>query len=349
MKITTNPLKKTDRLAYAEFLKTFDRALLFHSHEYLDLISSELNAEAHMLTAHDPDGNIKGLLPYLVKEGPYGTVLNSSAYYGSNGGVITQDEQIADALWDSWLSLSRNGAASTYISTPFLAHSRPRVLPPGIFTTSRITHINEFPVNQLTKSEDICAALMGQYHYKTRNMVRKAEKSGVSVRRDDDDLATLHQIHVENMTAIGGKAKDFSFYESLQKHFARGDDYRIYYAELARKKIAGLLLLYKFKTVEYFTPVVQKEYRDLQPLSLLIHAAMADAAKSRYRYWNWGGTWDSQVSLKRFKERWGGTQDSYFYFTMINNPEIFAADRAALEQHYAGFFVVPYEQLQGKP
>ena len=56
--------------------------------------------------------------------------------------------------------------------------------------------------------------MMHRYHYKTRNMVRKALKEGITIRQrpEQDALKWLYTIHTENMAAIGGKHKSWQFF-----------------------------------------------------------------------------------------------------------------------------------------
>jgi lipid II:glycine glycyltransferase (peptidoglycan interpeptide bridge formation enzyme) len=183
------------------------------------------------------------------------------------------------------------------------------------------------------------------YHFKTRNVVRKAIKSGIKIIEESNDLETLYQIHLDNMTAIGGKAKEKDFFEEISKRFIPGTDYRVFYAIKDDQKIAGLMNFYFNKTVDYFTPVVVQEFRSLQPLSFLIHNAMVIAGHEGYRFWNWGGSWETQKNLIHFKERWGGEIRNYRYFTTIANQAIYSEKKDTIEKNYPGFFVVPYNLL----
>jgi len=54
------------------------------------------------------NGDILGLLPFLQRDGMFGPVFNSLAYYGSNGGVIQviQDTESKSSLIDSFYTLA---------------------------------------------------------------------------------------------------------------------------------------------------------------------------------------------------------------------------------------------------
>jgi len=81
---------------------------------------------------------------------------------------------------------------------------------------------------------------------------------------------------------------------------------RLYFkvtVQQSREVMPQHLLFYYGKTIEYFTPVFRNEYRSYQPMSLLIYQAMVDGAKAGYERWNWGGTWENQEGVYRFKSK----------------------------------------------
>lgn len=324
---------------YDSFVGSFENALLFHSSKYLKFISDHLGFQLEVWGIKNSEDEILAVFAFAIKNGRYGKVLNSMPYYGSNGGVLYKDKLAAIALIDKWNSFKKDFASTTIIESPYINEELMGGVASCDYETVRVTHFNHLSSNYDTES------LMNVYHYKTRNVVRKALKSGIEIIEDTADLETLYTIHKDNMAAIGGKPKDKIFFDQLPEYFRFGVDYKVFYANREGKKIAALLLFFFNKTVEYFTPVVVQEYRNLQPLSLLIHHTMLISGQEGYRYWNWGGSWESQHSLIHFKERWGGEIRRYKYFTSINNPEIFKATRSSIEAEYPGFFVIPYELL----
>ena len=133
--------------------------------------------------------------------------------------------------------------------------------------------------------------------------------------------------------------------KEIETFFEEGKDYKIYIAKKEGKKIAALLLFYYNKTVEYFTPVIESEYRSLQPMSVLIYQAMIDASIKGFKYWNWGGTWKSQEGVFRFKNRWNTKNIEYKYYIRINNKKIYQSSKSELLSEYPDFFVLPFDKL----
>ena len=177
-------------------------------------------------------------------------------------------------------------------------------------------------------------------------MVRKAEKLGVAVATDEGEMDFLVQTHAENMMEVGGRPKNAAFFGLVARRFKHGPEYRIYVARIDGRPVAAVLLFYYNGTVEYFTPVVRKEYRETQALSLAIYRAMCDASIAGFRWWNWGGTWSSQEGVYRFKKRWGTQDRPYTYFVRLNDESLRRLKAQALLDAYPDFFVLPFSQLE---
>ena len=104
------------------------------------------------------------------------------------------------------------------------------------------------------------------------------------------------------------------------------------------------MLFYFNKSVEYYTPVIVNEYRNLQPLSLLIFEAIKDALKGGYEIWNWGGTWPTQDGVYHFKKMWGSEDLKYFYYVKIFNKDILKIESTILQEEYPYLYCYPFNK-----
>lgn len=325
--------------AYAEFLLRRPTSLLYQSLAYQRLLVSLLAAEPRSLVALDGE-TIRGVLPLLAREGSYGIVYNSLPYYGSNGGVIADDAAAAELLLSTFNDIASrpDTAAATLVTNPLET----------VDYRSLLHDLSDFRIGQLTPighAAEHARRLMDAFHSKTRNMVRKAEKAGVRVARDEDALEFVATVHRENMAEIGGRAKSPRFFALVPAHFRAGSEYRVYIASIDGEPVAGLLAFYFNHTVEYYTPVVRKEHRESQALSLIVFTAMCDASREGYGWWNWGGTWASQDGVYRFKKRWGTLDRRYQYYTRLRNPALKALAARHLLEAYPDFYVLPFSAL----
>ena len=87
----------------------------------------------------------------------------------------------------------------------------------------------------------------------------------------------------------------------------------------------------------------------LQPLALLIYEAMVDAViEKKSKIWNWGGTWQSQKSLLRFKSKWNTIDTEYRYLIKTNKKltEIEVLNKKELQKLYRFFYTVPFNLIK---
>ena len=327
--------------AYDRFVGKQPDGMLFQSVRYLSLLSELTAGKQNTLLAFDGAGEVAGALPMMALDGPCGRVLNSLPFYGSNGGVLGAAAGARHALTEAYNELVAEPgvAAATLIGNPLS----------DVDYTALRYDLKDERIGQFTPIAfpgSHADALMGSFHYKTRNMIRKAQKLGVEVRVDNSQLDFLIRVHQENMGEIGGLAKSHRFFDLATSHFRPGQDYRIYVAYLDGQPVAAVLLFYFNRIVEYYTPVVLKEFRETQALSAAIYAAMREASEQGYSWWDWGGTWLSQEGVYRFKSRWGTKDTPYSYYTTLCNKELLHMTREQLLTAYPFFFTVPFSALQ---
>jgi hypothetical protein len=328
--------------AYERHLARHDSALFYQSPRYRDFLRALLGCRAHSLAAVR-DGEIVGSLPLLYLDTPEGRVYNSLPYYGSNGGILADEPQAVHMLVAEYNALARapGTLASTIVGNP-LAPPHPEGIVHEL-TDHRIGQLTPLPAD----ADDPWSALMAAVDSSARRNVRKAMGEGITVETDPGETDALRRMHQENITAIGGAAKSERFFALYPEHFRPGIDYDLWVARKDGAVVAALLAFYYGKTAEYFTPATSAEHRSSQALPLIVMTAMADAARRGYRWWNWGGTWESQTGVYRFKRKWAAEDRRYEYLTALNDPSLLQRDRAALLALAPGFFVVPFQALAG--
>jgi hypothetical protein len=350
--IRVEDLSPETETEYQAFLLRDPRTMIYGCVEYRNFLSRAVGGTANYLLAIDEHGDIVGSLPFFCLETTgVGKVINSLPWYGSHGGCIVEDPRAGEArkaLVDEYrLRIDKSDVLSaTLVLTPqeeaFLPEYRANLAPSA--EDRRIGQVTTLP----TQSDLVEAQLEAVLLQKTRNLVRKSLKQGFSLRdRDDDDAwRFLFETHVENMREVGGKHKPWGHFLSLRE-IMPAEFRRLLVAEIDGTLVAGLLLLYFNKTVEYVIPVIKYEYRSKQPLSFLIWHGMVDAIRTGYAWWNWGGTWASQTSLHHFKAGWGAIDMPYTY--VITSSPSGRARLLANQEHlgdlFPFFYTYPYDKL----
>ena len=325
--------------AYREYLQRAPGSLLYHSPRYGDLLKLLLGCRAEYLIAVDGD-EIVGALPLMFAEGDDGCVCNSLPYYGSHGGIITENAAARELLLDRYCEMlaQPETVAATYVENPF-ASTKTEL--PHTHVDRRIGQYTPLP-----PCDDPRTVILDNCEASTRRNVRKAERQGFQLATDASYICELQEIHEDNMAAIGGRAKKPLFFELVPELFRENDEFDVYAVLDGDVVTAALLVFYFGEAVEYFTPAVRQEYRSQQPLALAVITAMEDAALRGYRLWNWGGTWESQTGVYRFKRKWGALEAPYRYFTQVNDRRLLDTTPEELLARYPDFFVVPFSAIR---
>lgn len=332
-------LEQIDFSKYEDYVVSHKDGLFYYSVKYKQFLEQLCQVESHYLIAKDND-RIVGTMPLMIKKGAFGSIINSLPYYGSNGGILADLEEVSDELRLKYSEMIKDGrySASTCVENPLNPYA----------VTYDFDFIDE-RIGQWTElKEQSSDGLMSAFDSSTRRNIRKAEKQGVDVIIDNSAIEFLKQTHKANMADIGGLAKSDQFFDMIPDCFEGDKDYRIYVAQKNGKAVAALLLFYFNHTVEYFTPVTVSEYRSDQPLAGIVFKAMCDAIDQGFDWWNWGGTWKSQEGVYKFKKKWAAIDKPYRYFTKIFNQELLFQSRETLLSEYANFFVVSFDELKEK-
>ena len=336
--------------AYEAFIDENKGFLWYSSMAYLLFFKEYLKANDRYLIALIKD-KIVGCLPlFSFSDKKYGQILNSLPYYGSTGGLLIDKRLstdkaifISDKLFDELEKIikSENVAGLTVITSPFDTFSK------NYLEEYFSADFKDFRIGQLTPLPKNHDDLMSVFQSPRPRNIRKALKSNIKVRTStlQDDFNFLEETHQENIKTIGGKFKDSNFFNLVRQGKAK-ETFKLYIAEYEGQRVAALLLFYFNETVEYFTPCTLGEYRNLQPSSLLIYEAMKDAINSQYRFWNWGGTWESQYGVYDFKKRWGAVDKKYHYFTKIFNKQLLELSQHEIEVAYPNFYTLPFKYLK---
>jgi hypothetical protein len=333
-------LKPELTAAYERYLVNHNNSLLYYSSKYKDFLKDLLGCKEHYLVCLNGQ-DICGILPLMSIQINGAKVYNSLPYYGSNGGVIADNPDACWKLMDAYndIACSRGTISSTLVGNPFMCQD-----------ASNIHHnYMDYRIGQFTDiscGEDHWEELMYRIDSSARRNVKKAIREGVDVEIDNSRMDTLRDIHRENMQAVGGIPKSHKFFDLVPQHFTQGLDYNIYVAKLDGSVIAVLLIFYFNRTVEYYTPAVDSEYRSTQALPLIIMTAMVDASRRGFTWWNWGGTWKSQTGVYRFKRKWAAKEKNYYYYTQLNDKGILDWSQSQILGTFPSFFVIPFSELR---
>ena len=331
------PLTAAREPEWTAFARGRPEALLYHSLAYRDLLVELLGCEPEYLVALDDSDRVRGVLPIMWASDADGLrVANALPYYGSNGAPLADSPAAAAALAVAWdeRATADGTLAATLVENPL--GDEPAVT--RTLLDERISMVTDLPGPEV----DVLALIDAS----ARRNVRRAERSGFAVERDETALDDLRRIHEQNMAVIGGPPKSPAFFAAVPRLFRAGDEWQLWVARDGADVVAALLAFHFGETAEYYTPAIAHDRRSDQPLAAILVRAMADAAARGMRRWNWGGTQPAQTGVYRFKRKWGGRERRYRYFTQLNDASLLDLTPQVLTERFPGFFVVPFSALR---
>lgn len=340
---------------YTDMLHNCSEAMFNHSIPYRNLLADFLACKHHYIVAMEGD-EVVGAIPAFLKENTkYGNILNSLPFFGSHGGVLVRSRfddnkktKIKELLLNGFSALAKEKCCilSAIITSPFdsdisfyennLSYK---------FKNKRVAQIVEFRNDVNDAEQEIMYRLIEPSN---RRAVRRPLKHGVTLEFSRD-FGPLFQMHKENISSKEGSVKPMSFFQKVCD-LMEEKDYDLTYARKEGIIIAGLLFFFFKDTVEYFTPALRYEYSIEQGTTFLIYEGMKKAITSGYRYWNFGGTSESQSSLYRFKARWGTRDYPYYYYIVQhrNIDHILQMKPPDITKEYEWFYVLPFGKLRNK-
>jgi hypothetical protein len=335
---------------YDQFLLGHYYSLFYYSSKYKDFLKLLLGCEEEYLLARE-GANIRGILPLMYTQENEGRVYNSLPYYGSNGGIIADEAKAYCELVAAYNTITRSEmtlSVST-MGNPFAKQVEAKWKFQPIRNSSEIRYnYIDYRIGQFTNisiRDTHWNEILLRIDSSARRNVKKALREGVTVEIDHTQMERLRQMHQENLCRSGGLPKSDKFFALVPRHFVSGQDFDLYVAKKDGLVIAGLLIFYFNQTVEYFTPAIDNEYRSVQPLSLILITAMAEASRRGFAWWNWGATGAHQTGVYRFKRKWGAMEKKYYYYTQLNDSSLLDWSLAKIFCKFPNFFVVPFSAL----
>lgn len=146
--------------------------------------------------------------------------------------------------------------------------------------------------------------IMSNMDSKNRNMVRKAEKNGVTiVRRPIDDYKEFIPIYEETM--LKDDADDYYFFSEdyFKKQISLKDNASIFYAIKDDCPIAAAIMYYNERFMHYHLAGTHTEYRKYSPSNLLLFKAACWASENGIEQFHLGGGITEDDNLFGFKKQ----------------------------------------------
>jgi hypothetical protein len=146
------------------------------------------------------------------------------------------------------------------------------------------------------------------YKKNIRRDVRKAQKSGVTIRDGDsrEGIHLFYKLYLASMERNRVMAKyPLRWFETLYDIVTKKGLGTILIAEMHGVAIAGVVLIYSASSTHYFHNGSQYEFLKFCPNELLVHFSLEKTIEKGNSFFDFMGSDPNDLSLIRFKEKWG--------------------------------------------
>jgi hypothetical protein len=180
---------------------------------------------------------------------------------------------------------------------------------------------------------------------KNRNMIRKAEKSGVEIFWGRDPNLLDEFIGLYNATMDKDNAQEYyyfnrDFYNSILKDLKYNS--LLFYAVFEKKIIAMSMVMYSNEKIHYHLSASDRNYLKLAPTNLLLHEVACWGCENGYKNLHLGGGLGSKEdSLYKFKKVFNKNSNTTFSI----GKKIFCEEKydelvriRDIEDHYSSYF-----------
>lgn len=328
---------------YEIFLKKIPNVTFFHSKNHLCFLRDLLGLEINFITSRE-NGELKGILPFFVKESVHGKVVNSLPFFGSYGSVISDNTEVKKQLLEQLNIFNKENdvLSSVIITNPFDSDNQ-------IYENFyRFNSIDKRITQCTVLNENSKEFLWDSLEKRVRWAVKKGEKYLSYLRceyTDDHLLNEFYNIYKSNMESKKANLKPPQFFKRLRDNFIQGRDYDILVASMNEEPVAYLLSFYFHPFTEYYMPAYKDNWRHLQGTSMLIWKSMLISMEKKMSFYNFGGTSKDQKELYLFKRGWHAKDFSYSYYIYRDLDRLKTIGVEEIKKHYNFFYVSPYQDI----
>lgn len=261
------------------------------------------------LLYYEADG-LKAIYVYMKRKTAIEGYYDSVTPYGYGGVLFDDDtsEHNLQAFWKAYVEkMKEEGVVDNFVRYhPVLANAIP------MKQISTVIDLGKTIAFDLASPEVIWENIIS----KNRNMIRKAEKNGITIEHGKgmDLLDKFTEIY--NATMDKDHAEEYyyfkrPFYESIDRDLQ--GNYEMFYAMYEGRPIAMSIMIFANGRLNYHLSGSDIEYRNLAPSNLLLYkAALWGYEQGCKTFHLGGGVGSGEDNLYRFKAAFNKNSDYQF-------------------------------------
>lgn len=257
------------------------------------------------------EGNgLKAIYVYMRRPTAVNGAYDSVTPYGYGGVLFEGDasEGKKAAFWQEYLAtMEQEHLVDNFVRYhPVLRNAEP------MKPISNVIDLGKTIAMDLASPE----LIWDNIHSKNRNMIRKAEKNGITIEHGQGMDLFEKFIEIYNATMDKDHAEEYyyfklPFYESI--HNDLRDNYEMFYAVYEGQIIAMSIMIFANGRMNYHLSGSNIEFRNLAPSNLLLYKAALWGSEQGFKTFHLGGGVGSgEDNLYKFKATFNKVSDYQF-------------------------------------
>lgn len=297
-----------EKAQWDSIVKSFSQYDVYYLSGYVKAFQIHGDGDPHLL--YYEDNGLRAIYVYMRRKTALEGVYDSVTPYGYGGVLFDGDTSEANrqTFWKAYVEkMKAEGIVDNFVRYhPVLVNAV------NMKFTDTVIDLGKTIAFDLESPEVIWDNIIS----KNRNMIRKAEKNGITIEHGKgmDLLDKFTEIY--NATMDKDHAEEYyyfkrPFYESIDRDLQ--DNYEMFYAMYEGRPIAMSIMIFANGRLNYHLSGSDIEYRNLAPSNLLLYkAALWGYEQGCKTFHLGGGVGSGEDNLYKFKAAFNKNSDYQF-------------------------------------
>jgi len=274
---------------WMEYVNSHPKAHFYHDYRWRKVIEESFGHKCFYLTAEE-NGKTLGAFPMVFINGRIMAPALISIPFFNYGGILAESQAIEAFLLDKAVGILKETRAA------YIEIRSPKKLNLLLVTREHKVTMHIEILNNIDEQ-------WGKLEAKLRNQVRKAEKSGLTVRHGKIELLdNFYRVFARNMRDLGTPVLGRIFFANILKYFS--EESNIFIVEFQNKPIAGAFTLCHTDTLEIPWASSVKAFNKFCPNEFMYWELINYAISKGLKRFDFGRC-TKESGTYRFKKQWG--------------------------------------------
>ena len=274
--------------AWENYVNKFSEAHLYFDYKWKQVLEQSFGHKCFYMIAQK-DGNTQGIFPLVFIKGKVMPAALVSIPFFNYGGMLADNKEVESAFLKEATNILKNTQAK-YLEVR------------NIHQSNMLPITREHKVTMWLELFDDIDSQWGGLDAKVRNQIRKAQKSGLKIKKGKKELLDeFYRVFSCNMRDLGTPVIGKKFFNNILKYFS--EKTRIFIVEFEGQAIAGAFTLYHHGITGIPWASSIKRCNKLCPNEFMYWEAIMEAISLECKWFDFGRC-TKETGTYRFKKQW---------------------------------------------